>query len=177
MNICIFCSAYVTDETYVRPAMRLAGLLAENGHDLVWGGSDTGLMHEVADTFQKHGRKLFGVSLLAYKAIARKNADKMVVAENLGDRKALMLEKSDAVIALPGGIGTLDEITEVLELRKQSSHNKPVVILNTDGFYDGLWKQLNRMEKEGFIPVPLDGLIHLADTPEAALNLIGSKTG
>lgn len=150
----------------------MAGLLAKAGHNLVWGGSDVGIMNTVADAFQTNGGKIYGVSLEAYRAKIRKNADDMMVAKDLGERKAAMLSKSDAVIMLPGGIGTLDEVTDVLELRKQAHHNKPIIILNTDGFYNGLATQLERMNKEGFIPQPLIELVAFYKTPAEVIRQI-----
>ena len=172
MNICIFCSAYVLDKKYTEPAKELAGLLAKAGHNLVWGGSDVGIMNVVADAFQGNGGKLYGVSLEAYKHKMRQQADEMVVAKDLGTRKAAMLSKSDVILVLPGGIGTLDEVTDVLELRKQGHHDKPIIILNTDNFYGGLRQQLNQMANEGFIPLPLDKLIMFAATPNEVLKQI-----
>ncbi|CAM5310513.1 TIGR00730 family Rossman fold protein [Streptomyces tanashiensis] len=138
MNICVFLSAADLDERYTAPAREFAGLLGKAGHTLVWGGSDTGLMKVVADGVQEAGGRLVGVSVgfLAHKA--RENADEMVVAGDLAERKALLLAKSDAVVVMVGGTGTLDEATEILELKKHGKHAKPVVLLNTAGFYDGL---------------------------------------
>ena len=78
----------------------------------------------------------------------------MVIARDLAERKALLLEKADAVVIMVGGTGTLDEATEILELKKHGKHTKPVVLLNTAGFYDGLKEQFRRMEDEGFLPLP-----------------------
>lgn len=167
MNICIFCSAYVTDEKYAKPAIDIATLLGQGGHNLVWGGSNVGLMKTVADAFKANGGRIYGVSLEAYRYKMHADADEMMIAKNLGERKAAMLQKADTIIALPGGIGTLDEITDVLELKKQDFHHKPIIILNSDGFYEGLRMQLSKMESEGFLPKPLAELIAFIDTPEA----------
>ena len=93
----------------------------------------------------------------------------MVIAKDLAERKALMLARSDPRVVMAGGLGTLDEATEILELRKHGLHDKPVVLLNTAGFYDGLTLQLRRMEADGFLPVPLDELVFLADDVASAL--------
>ncbi|HCM51826.1 TPA: TIGR00730 family Rossman fold protein [Candidatus Saccharibacteria bacterium] len=172
MNICIFCSAVILDEKYIKPAEEVASLIAKAGHHLVWGGSHVGTMKAVADTVRQYGGKIYGVSLMTYKDKAHKTADEMIVAKDLGERKAAMLEKSDVLIALAGGIGTLDEIMHVLELRKQDHHNKPVIIINSGGFYDGLYNQLQRMRREGFIVKKLEDLIYFANTPKAAMEYI-----
>ncbi|WP_026057616.1 TIGR00730 family Rossman fold protein [Streptomyces sp. SS] len=169
MNICVFLSAADLDERYTAPARDFARLLGKSGHTLVWGGSDTGLMKVVADGVQESGGRLVGVSVdfLAHKA--RPDADEMVVAEDLAARKALLLAKSDAIVVMVGGTGTLDEATEILELKKHGKHAKPVVLLNTAGFYDGLKTQFHRMEAEGFLPLPLTDLVFFADDGPAAL--------
>ncbi|NOR03425.1 LOG family protein [Mycolicibacterium fortuitum] len=93
-------------------------------------------------------------------------------AADLSERKAVLLERSDALMVMPGGLGTLDEATEILELRKHRRHDKPVVLLNTAGFYDGLVIQLRRMEQDGFLPVPLDELVFVAEEPDAAMEYL-----
>ena len=169
MNICVFLSAADLDERYTRPAREFAELIGKGGHTLVWGGSDTGLMKVVADRVRETGGRLVGISVGFLRAWARKDADEMVIAKDLAERKALMLARSDAIVVMAGGLGTLDEATEILELRKHGLHDKPVVLLNTAGFYDGLTLQLRRMEADGFLPVPLDELVFLADDVAGAL--------
>ncbi len=172
MIVCVFCSATDLDEVYVAPVVDFAKGLASRGHDLVWGGSDTGLMKVVATGVQDGGGRIFGVSmeLLAHKA--RKNADEMVVAKSLGERKATLLSRADAVVVLVGGVGTLDEATEIIELKKHRVHEKPIVFLNTAGFYDGLREQLIRMGKDGFLPRPLPELVTFALEPMEALDYL-----
>ena len=163
MNICVFLSSADLDERYTRPAREFAELIGKSGHTLVWGGSDNGLMKVVADGVRATGGRLVGISVGFLRDWARNDADEMVIAEDLAARKALLLARSDAVVVMAGGLGTLDEATEILELKKQGLHDKPVVLLNTAGFYDGLARQLQRMEKEGFLPVPLAELVYVAD--------------
>jgi uncharacterized protein (TIGR00730 family) len=177
MNICVFLSAADLDERYTRPAREFAELIGKGGHTLVWGGSDTGLMKVVADGVRGTGGRLVGISVVFLRAWARKDADEMVLAKDLANRKALMLARSDAVVVMAGGLGTLDEATEILELRKHRLHNKPVVLLNMAGFYDGLALQLQRMEADGFLPVPLAELVFLADEPAGALAYLEASIG
>jgi uncharacterized protein (TIGR00730 family) len=168
MNITVFCSAYSLDERYTLPAADFARLLGERGDTLVWGGSHAGLMGLLADGVKEAGGRLVGISvdLLAHKAY--EGADELVSAPDLAARKALLLERADAVVVLVGGLGTLDEVTEVLELKKHALHDKPVVLLDTDGFYTGMRTQLERMETEGFLPRPLADLVVFATTPAEA---------
>lgn len=178
--IAVFCSAQNLDEKYIKPAKEFARLLAKNKYNLVWGGTDTGLMKVIADGVQQGGGKIYGATVEIYHHLARKNQDELILTKTLGERKAYFLEKSDAVVCLVGGIGTLDEITEIIELRKQNHHTKPIVILNTEGFYEGLKVQLQRMKDEGFLKsritkLTLEEMIHFADTPEEAIDYLNKE--
>ncbi|MFC1412250.1 TIGR00730 family Rossman fold protein [Streptacidiphilus sp. N1-12] len=172
MNVTVFCSAFDLDERYTGPAREFARLLGERGHTLVWGGSHAGLMGLVADEAKAAGGKLVGVSveLLSHKTY--QGADELVMTRDLAERKAVLLARADAIVVLVGGLGTLDEVTEVVELKKHGLHIKPVVLLDTEGFYQGLRTQLDRMEAEGFLPKPLDQLVRFAQDPAEALALL-----
>ncbi|MBI3980615.1 TIGR00730 family Rossman fold protein [Candidatus Microgenomates bacterium] len=173
--ITVFCSAMDLTEKYTKPAEDFARLLVKNGYHLVWGGTDKGLMKKIAVAVKKQGGKLYGISIPIFKELARKDADEIFVAPTLGERKATMLKRGDAIVALVGGIGTLDEITEIIELKKQKEHNKPVVILNTENFYEGLKVQLQKMKDDGFIQMSLDDLVYFADKPQEAIDYINRK--
>lgn len=170
--VAVFCSANELAEKYTKPAALFARLLAKHGYGLVWGGSDRGLMKAVASGVKAGKGKIVGVSMELLKHLARKDADEMVVAKDLGERKATMLKRADAIVMLVGGIGTLDEITEILEFKKHGLHNKPIVVLNTENFYEGLKVQLQKMKDDGFINKSLDNLIYFADRPEEAIRYI-----
>ena len=185
MNIAIACSTNDLDQKYVQPAKKLAQLVGKGGHTIVWGASDFGLMKVLGDGVRQSGGKLLGISTELFKAHARKDVDEMIVAKNTSERKAIMLEKSDALIVTVGGLGTVDEVADMLELKKQSYHNKPVVILNSAGFYDGLKMQLERMADEGFLPTgeregikvrSLSQFVRFADTPEEAMAILGTTS-
>ncbi|MFD5894803.1 MULTISPECIES: TIGR00730 family Rossman fold protein [unclassified Streptomyces] len=177
MNICVFLSAADLDERYTGPAREFAELLGKGGHTLVWGGSDVGLMKVVADGVEEAGGRLVGVSVGFLGASVRERADEMVIAKDLAERKALLLSKSDAVVIMVGGTGTLDEATEILELKKHGMHDKPVVLLNTAGFYDGLKEQFVRMDREGFLPLPLTELVFFAEEAVGALAYLEESAG
>jgi hypothetical protein len=172
MNIGVFLSAADLSELYTAPAAEFGRLIGEDGHTLVWGGSESGLMKVVADSVQQAGGRLVGVSVEFLHAKARVNADEMVIATDLAHRKAELLLRSDAVVVMVGGTGTLDEATEILELKKHGLHAKPVVLLNTAGFYDGLKTQLRRMDEEGFLPLPLSELVFFAEDGEAVMDYL-----
>jgi uncharacterized protein (TIGR00730 family) len=129
-------------------------------------------MKVVADGVRATGGRLVGISVDFLRLFARVDADEMVIADDLAERKALLLAGSDAVVVMPGGMGTLDEATEILELRKHRRHDRPVVLMNTAGFYDGLIGQLQRMEEEGLLPVPVDELMHVADENASAMGYL-----
>jgi uncharacterized protein (TIGR00730 family) len=177
IRICVFMSAADLDERYTGPARQFAERLGKAGHTLVWGGSDTGLMKVVADGVRASGGRLVGVSVGLFRHLARLDADEMVFADDLAQRKALLLAKSDAFVIMAGGLGTLDEATDILEQRKHGIHDKPMVLLNTAGFYDGLIIQLRRMDDEGFLPVPLETLVHVSDEGADALVHLEKVTG
>lgn len=176
MNVCVFCSASDLPEKYTAPAQKLAQLLADNGHTLVWGGSNVGLMRDIAAGVQDAGGKIIGVSMELLKNTARPGADQMIVAKDLGERKALMLQHSDAVVTLVGGTGTLDELTEVFELKRHGLHNKPLIVLNTNNFYAGLQQQYQHMQDENLLnrQAKLSDLITFVDEPEDVIACLAS---
>ncbi|MFF4315870.1 TIGR00730 family Rossman fold protein [Streptomyces sp. NPDC001507] len=177
MRICVFLSAADLDDRYTRPARDFAELIGKGGHSLVWGGSNVGLMKVVADGVQEAGGKLIGISVEFLANKARPGADEMVIAADLAERKRLLLERADAVVIMVGGTGTLDEATEILELKKHGRTDKPVVLLNTAGFYDGLKQQFHRMEAEGFLPRPLSELMFFAEDPAEAITYLETGRG
>jgi uncharacterized protein (TIGR00730 family) len=169
VNITVFCSANSLDDRYTAPAREFARALGERGHTLVWGGSHAGLMGVVADAAKAAGAKLVGVSVELLQHKAYSGADELVTTADLAERKAQLLQRAHAIVVLVGGLGTLDEVTEVLELKKHGLHDKPVVLLDTDGFYDGMRAQLQRMERDGFLPRRLDRLVRFAADGAEAL--------
>ncbi len=174
-SILIFCSANELSEKYTTPAIEFGEMIPQNNYSLVWGGSNTGLMKTMADTVQENGGKIIGVSVEFLKYKSRAKADEMIIAKDLSERKALMLERGDAVVVLPGGIGTLDEVTETIERKKHKQNTKPIVFLNVDDFYSGLKIQLQKMHDEGFLTVVLDELVFFADTPKEAMDYINKE--
>ena len=173
--IAVFCSAKDLPEKYTKPAEEFSRLIAENGYHLVWGGSDVGLMKIMAAGVRKGGGRIVGVSTGLFSHVAHKDPDEMVIAKDLGERKATMLKRSDAVVSLPGGTGTLDEITDIIEEKKNRLHDKPIIVLNIAGFYDGLKMQFLKMRDEGFLHRPLEEMVYFADSPQNAITYIDRK--
>jgi len=168
-NIGVFLSAADVPEKYIGPAKEFARLLAKNKFNLVWGGSDKGLMKIVADEVQQHDGKLISVTMPLVQKSVRQDSDEIIYAKDLSESKKIMAEKADAIVVLVGGIGTLDEVTELLEFKKHGVYNQPIIFLNTANFYVGLKQQLEKMEAEGFLPKKLSEYVHFAETPEEVI--------
>jgi uncharacterized protein (TIGR00730 family) len=145
--ICVFSSSSdVISSLYFDAAIELGYLIAKRDYILVNGGADVGLMGALAQSVQKNGGKVIGVipKLIYDKGIAYESADELIVTKDMRERKALMEEKADIFIALPGGFGTLEEILEILTFKQLRLHDKPIIFLNTNGFYNHL---INHFEK------------------------------
>lgn len=154
MNICVFCSANENiDPEFFTMTSQLGEWIGRNGHSLVYGGCDMGLMECVAKAVRKSGGKVIGVipSRLEQGGHSSKYIDERITCDTLGERKQLMLENSDAIVALPGGIGTLDEIFSVASEGTLSYHDKRVIVYNMKGFWDGLQSLLDSLQKRGLM--------------------------
>lgn len=138
-NICVFCaSSNEVREEFKKEAKSLVHLLAKHNFNLVFGGCKVGLMGVVAMEMKKLNRKIIGIlpkAIMDY-GLVFEELDEMILTDSMYDRKKKMAEFSDAYIILPGGFGTLDELTEVLVQKSLEIEKKPIVILNTNHFYD-----------------------------------------
>lgn len=175
LSIGVFCSARDLSATLTEPARELARMIGEQGYNLVWGGSDIGAMHVISAEARSAGAKIIGITTESLKRSQHKTADKMIVTEDLGERKMKLVELSDALVVLPGGTGTLDEVADVIERKKFGEHYKSIIFLNTDGFYEGLRNQFDRMESEGLLNRPVSDIVSFVTTPKAAMDLIVKK--
>lgn len=171
MRVTVFLSSNPVPERYVIAARELGELLGRGGHTLVWGGTDLGLMKVVVDAAEAHGGSSEGVSVRFLEQYVRPDAT-MVVTEGLADRKRHLLVDTDAVVVLPGGTGTLDEATDAVEMRRHGLTSAPLIVIDTDGFYDGLRAQLARMDAEGFLNVPLSEVATFVATPAEVLAVL-----
>ena len=153
-NISIFCGAHEgNNPTYAQEAKNIAEIIAKKGINVVFGGGDVGLMKIVSDTALDNGVKALGISLRSLYELELSNPrlDEVIVAETLLDRKDVFMQRSDAFIVLPGGVGSLDELAEVMASNQLGIINKPIGILNTAGYYDHLIAWMNKAVAEGFI--------------------------
>ncbi|MBQ3892464.1 MAG: TIGR00730 family Rossman fold protein [Mailhella sp.] len=153
MNITVYCGAhYGNDPAYAACARSLGAWIAASGYALVYGGGRVGLMGIVADAALAGGGKVYGVipRFLVERETEHCGLTKLTVVETMAERKRIMLEQGDAYVALPGGSGTLEEISEVISLIRLNRLQKPCILFNACGFYDPLKLQLERMERDGF---------------------------
>ena len=154
MNIGIFCSANNSIEpVYFEKTAELGRWMGHNGHTLVFGGCNMGLMECVAKAVHQAGGHTIGVvpRIIEEGGRTSRFVDEQVNCENLSDRKELLLQHSDVVVALPGGIGTLDEVFTVAASHTIGYHHKPIVLYNINGFWDSLIALLNDLSERGMV--------------------------
>lgn len=179
MKICVFASSSnALAPVYVDEAIRLARLIGENDQTLVNGGANVGLMHEMLETARKAGAHTIGIIPEKLKGhnLVSEHAAELHVTPDMMERKALMREVSDAFVALPGGFGTLEEILEVITLKQLDYHNKAIVFLNTNGFYDDLFRQFERSFDENFAKTAYRDLYFIAQNSDEAIDYLKSYT-
>jgi len=165
-NLAVYASSSDLIDPVFRDAARAIGhLIGERGYTLIYGAGSIGLMGVVARAVHERGGKVVGVipEKLSAMEITYLEADELIVTTGMRDRKAIMEARADAFVAIPGGFGTLEELLEVLTLKQLDYHNKPIVILNTDGVYDGLLKQFDTLFDREFIRRDHMDLYHAAD--------------
>ncbi len=153
MNICVFSSSSnAIKEVYFHEAKQLGTLIAKGNHTLINGGANVGLMEAVTISASLAGGKTIGIipEKLIGRSLVSKNSHEVIVTPDMHNRKVRMRDISDAFIALPGGFGTLEEILEVITLRQLEYHTKPIVFINTNHFFDNLFKQFEVSFSEMF---------------------------
>ena len=171
-TVCVFCgSRKGFDETHRESAERLGGIIAREGLHLVFGGGGIGLMAVVAKAALAEGGGVTGVipENLARTEMAMEGLDELLVVDSLHRRKQIMFERSDAFVALPGGIGTLDEVVELLLWRQVGLHDKPVVLVNYAKFWDPLLDLLDHLTHAGFGPAQSHQHYIVVDTVDDVL--------
>ena len=168
-SIAVFCgSKNGNNPLFVQHATQLGNLLAENNVCLIYGGGNNGLMGCVANGVLEKSGHVIGIitELLSGWERQHEGITELIVVENMHIRKRMMYEKSDAAIILPGGFGTMDELFEMLTWNQLSIHDKPVYILNSDGFYDALLLHMQMMMQENFLYNPLNTTVTVIKSPE-----------
>ena len=165
-NVCVYCgSGPGTNPKFVDGANAFGKALAEAGIGLVYGGGSVGLMGAVAKSAIEHGGKVIGIipEFLTKRENALKDAQELIVTADMHERKRLMFERSDAFVALPGGVGTLEELVEQLTWAQLGRHTKPILLANIDGFWEPLYTLLDHMRTTAFIRPGLSVEILKAD--------------
>lgn len=174
-NICVFSSSSnAIQKVYYDEAVKLGNLIGEKGYTLINGGANVGLMETVTVAAAECGAQTIGVipERFIKKSLASENSHKTIKAKDMQERKAKMRELSDAFIALPGGFGTLEEILEVITLKQLSYHNKPVVFINVNNFFEYLFKQFEKSFIEKFIKEEYRSVHFVASNSEQAIEYI-----
>ncbi len=153
-SVCVYCgSAPGRNPLYATVADELGRTLAEAGVRLVYGGGSVGLMGRIARSVLAHGGAVTGIipQFLRDREVMLSDADDLVVTADMHERKRLMFERSDAFVAMPGGIGTLEEVVEMMTWAQLGQHDKPIALLDVDGFWRPLVDLLDHMRAEAFI--------------------------
>lgn len=174
MHICVYCaSSQQPDPIYRDAAHQLGELLAGAGHTLVYGGGGSGSMGAVADGALAQGGDVIGIMprFLVERELCHNDLPRLELVESMHERKRKLLSYADAVVALPGGCGTLEELFEALTLKRLSRHHKPIILLNTHDFYAPLATFMAHVVKERFM-TPQQPLWQLVATPDAVLTAI-----
>ena len=174
-NISIFCGAHEgKNPKFAQSAKIISEAIAKKGINVVFGGGNVGLMKIISDTALDNGVEVLGISLKSLHALelANPRLNEIVVTDTLLDRKDEFMSRSDAFIVLPGGVGSLDELAEVMASNQLGIINKPVGILNTEGYYDHLLKWFDKAVEEGFISSANLKELLVSDNPEELVDLV-----
>lgn len=173
MNICVFCSSSnAISDVYFQEAEILGELIGKGNHVLINGGANVGLMETLTISAGKAGAKTIGIipERLKGRSLASDNSHEVIVTPDMQERKAKMREISDVFIALPGGFGTLEEILEVITLRQLSYHTKAIIFINTNNFFDFLFKQFELSYQEFFAKEIYRNLYFIAGDAQEAMD-------
>lgn len=175
MKVCVYCaSSSKVDPKYFKATEILAKDMAKNNITVVYGGGSHGLMGCLADTALQQGGKVVGILPRFMDKVewGHKGLTELKLVRDMHERKKLLIKDVDAVVALPGGCGTLEELMEVITLKRLGKFTKPIVILNTDGFYDHLKALLSKMVDEHFMRTEHVDIWAFVDTPDEIIPAI-----
>lgn len=166
MRVCVYCgSGKGANPLYAEAAQILGKSLAEAQIGLVYGGGGLGLMGEIARSVLKHGGEVTGIipQFLSDRESMLRDVQELIVTDNMHERKQLMFERSDAFVALPGGVGTLEELVEQLTWGQLGHHEKPIVLANIAGFWDPFMTLIKHMREQEFVRAGLEVRFQLVD--------------
>ena len=174
-KISVFCGAHVGNSpNYKIAAEQIGMLIAEKGLEVIFGGGNVGLMKIVADTAIKNGGTVTGITLKSLHEfeLTNPNINEIIITHSLFERKEKFLGMSDAFIVLPGGVGSMDELLEVMVSNQLGGINKPVGLLNTNGYYNGFLDWLQRSVDDEFVSQENQRQIHVSENPKELLEMI-----
>ena len=179
-SLCVYCGSRPGKlESFTQTAKAVGEWIGQHKGQLVYGGGNNGLMGIVAAATQQAGGRVVGIipHALAEMELARDDCDEFYLVDNMHQRKQMMAERADAFLALPGGIGTFEEFFEVWTWRQLGYHNKPIGLLNVDGYYDGLLAFMRTTVNEGFVSDWQMNLIQQSSNLEQLLPLLIQEAG
>ncbi len=179
-SICVYCGSKPGhNPAFVQLAVQVGTWIGAHGGQLVYGGGRSGLMGQVAEATMAAGGTVVGIipTALVEKEFAHHGCTELHVVDTMHERKRLMAEKADAFLALPGGIGTFEELFEVWTWRQLGYHDKPVGILNCDGYYDGLLRFIDQVVQDGFMSDWQTGLVTVGADAEPLLQGLVESAG
>ena len=179
-SLCVYCGSRPGKlESFTQTAKAVGEWIGQHNGQLVYGGGNNGLMGIVAAATQQAGGRVVGIipHALAEMELARDDCDEFYLVDNMHQRKQMMAERADAFLALPGGIGTFEEFFEVWTWRQLGYHNKPIGLLNVDGYYDGLLAFMNTTVNDGFVSDWQMTLIQQSANLEQLLPLLIQEAG
>ena len=177
-NISVFCGAHLgNNPIYASEAKKVAEVIVKKGMNVVFGGGDVGLMGVVSHTAIDNGGEVLGISLQSLYELELTNPriQEVVVAQTLLERKDIFMQRSDAFIVLPGGVGSLDELAEVMCSNQLGIINKPIGILNTNGYYDHLLAWMQKAVEEGFVSDANFNELIVSDSCEDLIERVASE--
>ena len=180
MTICVFASSSSRiDSEYATTATNLGKLVAQAGIEVVYGGGGIGLMGRLADSVLANGGKITGVipAFMKEEGWDHLEVGEMIITSDMGERKKRMFALADAVVALPGGVGTLEELTEAMTLKQLGLFQGPIIILNTMNFYKSFIEFLEHMVSGNFLRYEHKGMWEIAQTVEEVMVLLNKKEG
>ncbi len=178
MNICVFgASSDNIDQEYIAAGEKLGREMAAAGHELIFGGGQTGLMGAVARGMESGGGKITGVAPTFFNkpGILVEKYHEFIFTETMRERKEIMDQKAEAFIMTPGGIGTMEEFFEIYTLKQLNRHNKPIGILNVNGYYNELIQMLVHTAEKGFMDMKCIELFCVSDSASELLDLMTAE--
>lgn len=179
MKIAVFCAS--SDQiapVYREAAANVGKAIGEGNDELIYGGTNVGLMYEVARATRLSGGAVTGIipECIRQRGVMASDVDRLIIAPDMKERKQLLRDQGDAFIALPGGWGTLEEITEVITLKQLGLHDKPIVFLNIAGFYNSFFDFVREIEHQGFVSASYRDLYEVTDEVGKAMAYIRNYT-